>query len=255
MATGLLVLGVNSSTRLLTFIVGLDKQYTATIRLGQSTTTDDAEGEVISSADAAAVAATTDAVISAAVAPLTGTILQRPSSVSAIKVDGKRAYSRVREGETVVLEPRAVTVSTFEILAIARGDWIDVEVRVECSTGTYIRALARDLGAALGIGGHLTALRRTRIGPFEVGNATELDDELASGLLAPSAVARTLFSAVELSEQEAVDLTNGKRIALVEQPTSPIAAIAPDGRLVGLVEVVGGRARVLANFPPDEVTA
>lgn len=254
MATGLLVLGVNSSTRLLTFIVGLDKEYTATIRLGQSTTTDDAEGEVISSADAAAVAATTDAVIWASVAPLTGTILQRPSSVSAIKVDGKRAYSRVREGETVVLEPRAVTVSTFEILAIARGDWIDVDVRVECSTGTYIRALARDLGAALGVGGHLTALRRTRIGPFEVGNATELDDELASGLLAPSAVARTLFSAVELSEQQAIDLTNGKRIALVEQPTSPVAAIAPDGRLVGLVEVVGGRARVLANFPPDEVT-
>ncbi len=253
MATGLLVLGVNSSTRLLTFIVGLDKEYTATIRLGQSTTTDDAEGETIFSADAAALATATDAAIAAAVAPLTGAILQRPSSVSAIKVDGKRAYSRVREGETVVLVPRAVTVSTFEILAIARGDWIDVDVRVECSTGTYIRALARDLGAALGVGGHLTALRRTRIGPFEVDAATALDDELSSGLLAPAAVARTLFSAVELNEQEAIDLTNGKRIALAEQPTSPVAAIAPDGRLVGLVEVVAGSARVLANFPADEV--
>jgi tRNA pseudouridine55 synthase len=210
---------------------------------------------VIDSADAAALAATSDTAIAAAVAPLTGAILQRPSSVSAIKVDGKRAYSRVREGETVVLEPRAVTVHSFEILAIARGDWIDVDVRVECSTGTYIRALARDLGAALGVGGHLTSLRRTRVGGFEVANSTALDDGLASGLIEPATVARSLFSAVELNDQEAIDLTNGKRIPLAEQPTSPIAAIAPDGRLVGLIEVVGGRARVLANFPPDEVVA
>lgn len=254
MATGLLVLGVNSSTRLLTFIVGLDKEYTATIRLGQSTTTDDAEGELIFSADAAALASTTDAAISAAVAPLTGAILQRPSAVSAIKVDGKRAYSRVRDGETVVLEPRAVTVSAFEIREIRRSEWIDVDVRVECSTGTYIRALARDLGASLGLGGHLTALRRTRVGPFEIDQAHELSEELVSALIEPAAVARTLFAAVELSDQEAIDLANGKRIALAEQSTSTVAALAPDGRLVGLVEVVEGRARVLANFPPDEAT-
>ena len=164
MATGLLVLGVNSATRLLTWVVGLDKEYTATIRLGASSNTDDAEGELApTGADLAAV---TDAAIEAGIAALTGPILQRPSSVSAIKVDGKRAYTLAREGQEVVLKSRPVTISAFELIDVRRGDWIDLDVRVECSSGTYIRALARDLGESLGTGGHLTALRRTRIGPL-----------------------------------------------------------------------------------------
>lgn len=253
MATGLLVLGVNSATRLLTFIVGLDKQYTATIRLGAASTTDDAEGEVGERADATALASITDNALATAVARLTGRISQRPSSVSAIKVDGKRAYALVREGEEVVLAEREVTVSRFDILEVRRGPWLDLDVVVECSSGTYIRALARDLGEALGVGGHLTALRRTRIGPFSVQDATPLDDQLAEHLETPAAAARQLFPVVELDDNQSVDLGHGKRVPLPPQPSSPVAAIAPDGRLVGLLEVVDGASRVLANFPPDEV--
>lgn len=255
MATGLLVLGVNSATRLLTWVVGLDKEYTATIRLGAATSTDDAEGELGERADAAALAAATDEAIAAGVARLTGPISQRPSSVSAIKVDGKRAYTLVREGEEVVLAERPVTIAAFEVLETRRGEWIDIDVRVECSTGTYIRALARDLGADLGVGGHLTALRRTRIGPFAVTDASGIVDDLADRMLAPAEVASSLFPRVDLREDEAADLGNGKRIALSVTASGPIAAVAPDGRLVGLVENEGGRARVLVNFPKDAVPA
>ena len=248
MATGLLVLGANSATRLLTFVVGLDKEYTATIRLGESSNTDDAEGE-LTAWPAAEVA---DEAIAAGIARLTGPILQRPSSVSAIKVDGKRAYTLAREGQEVVLAPRAVTIATFEVLAIRRGSHVDVDVRVECSSGTYIRALARDLGADLGVGGHLTALRRTRIGPFGVSDALEPGEGMAARMLAPAAVASRLFTRVDLDSDQADDLANGKRIAL-PSAAGPVAAVAPDGRLVGLVEVVDGRARILANFPPDTV--
>jgi len=252
MATGLLVLGVNSSTRLLTFVVGLDKQYLATIRLGAATTTDDAEGELGETADAATLAALSDEAIAAAIVPLTGEILQRPSSVSAIKVDGRRAYALAREGEEVVLKERPVTVSAFEVLSVRRGEFIDVDVRVECSSGTYIRALARDLGEALGVGGHLTALRRTRIGPFEVDEASALDNTLVGALRTPASVARELFPAVDLTLEDAEDLAHGKRIALPSQASAPVAAIAPGERLIGLVEVIDGRAHVLANFPADD---
>jgi len=255
MATGLLVLGVNNSTRLLTWIVGLRKEYTATIRLGAATNTDDAEGELGERADAPALARATDAAIAAGVAELTGTISQRPSSVSAIKVDGRRAYTLAREGAEVELPEREVTVFEFEVLAIRRGEWVDVDVRVECSSGTYIRALARDLGAGLGVGGHLTALRRTRIGPFDVGSAAELDDELDQRMLAPGDVATSLFGRVDLSDADADDLAHGKQIVLGETPEGPLAAIAPGGRLVGLVENRGGRARVLVNFPADTVAS
>ncbi len=251
MATGLLVLGVNNSTRLLTWVVGLDKQYLATIRLGAGSNTDDADGEINARVDAATLAAVTDAAIAAAVLPLTGAILQRPSSVSAIKVDGKRAYTLAREGEAVVLPERPVTVSAFDLLATRRGEWLDLDVRVECSTGTYIRALARDLGTALGVGGHLTALRRTRIGPFSVDAASGIDADLAPAMLDPAAVATALFERVDLSAQEAIDLAHGKRISLGIFSDGPIAAVSPDGRLIGLVENVEGRARVLVNFPPD----
>ena len=169
MATGLLVLGVGPATRLLTYLVGLDKTYEATIRLGQATDTDDADGRIVSAADAAGV---TGARIAEGVARLTGRIAQIPSRVSAIKVGGRRAYDLARAGEEVRLDPREVEVSRFEVLAQREADGcLDLDVVVDCSSGTYIRALARDLGADLGVGGHLTALRRTRIGPFPVAEA------------------------------------------------------------------------------------
>ena len=174
MATGVLVLGVDKATRLLHHLVLADKAYTATIRLGQATSTDDAEGDVLEAASASGV---DDAGVRAAIGPLTGEIMQRPSAVSAIKVDGQRAYARVRAGEAVDLAARPVTVARFDATAFTRPapDLLDVDVLVECSSGTYIRALARDLGAALGIGGHLTALRRTRVGPFGIEQACTLE--------------------------------------------------------------------------------
>jgi tRNA pseudouridine55 synthase len=254
MATGLLVLGINSSTRLLTFVVGLDKEYLATIRLGAATNTDDAEGELGERADAPALAAATDPAIAAAVVEFTGDILQRPSTFSAIKVNGKRAYAMAREGAEVALKPRRVAVSVFEVLQVSRTlGWIDVDVRVQCSSGTYIRALARDLGERLDVGGHLTALRRNRIGPFRVSEAADLDESLVSALIAPAAAARRLFRHIDLNAQQAADLTNGKRIPLAhpEEGMGPIAAIGPSDRLVGLLDIVDGRAHVLANFPAD----
>jgi tRNA pseudouridine55 synthase len=249
MATGLLILGVGSSTRLLTYLVGLDKEYLATIRLGAGSTTDDAEGELTERAEAAVLASATDAAIEAAVAALTGSILQRPSAVSAIKVDGRRAYALVRAGEEVVLAERPVTISAFDVLEVRRGEWVDVDVRVECSSGTYVRALARDVGVGLGVGGHLTALRRTRVGPFLVEDATAPGEP---ELLAPAGVAARLFPVVRLEAQPAADLANGKRVPL-DGEGGPVAALGPDGRLIGLIEVTGGRARVLVNFPTDEV--
>lgn len=254
MATGLLVLGVNSSTRLLTWVVGLDKQYLATIRLGFATTTDDAEGEALGAATSGSIEAITDDAITAGLARLTGDILQRPSSVSAIKVDGKRAYALVRAGEEVDLPERPVTVSSIDILDIRRGEFVDVDIVVDCSSGTYIRAIARDLGDFLNVGGHLTALRRTRIGPFAVDAASGLDDELAPLMLGPAAVASELFPVAHLTAAEAADLGNGKRIPIAVEG-GPIAAVDHEGRLVGLVENVAGKAKVLVNFPRDaEVT-
>lgn len=257
MATGLLILGVNAATRLLTYIVGLDKRYTATVRLGASSSTDDAEGELSPMADAATLATVTDQAIAAGANQLTGHIRQRPSSVSAIKVDGKRAYALVREGATVELPDRPVTVSSFEVLDIRRrdgSDAIDVDISVECSSGTYIRALARDLGESLAVGGHLTALRRTRIGPFDVATSMALDETLASRMLAPAGVAESLYPRLDLSADEATDLAHGKRISIPDA-VGVRAAVAPDGRLVGLIEVVDGRAVVLANFPVVEGAA
>ncbi|WP_426623542.1 tRNA pseudouridine(55) synthase TruB [Leifsonia sp. McL0607] len=265
MATGLLILGLNSSTRLLTYIVGTDKEYLATIRLGATTTTDDAEGEVTAEADPAAVAAVTDDAIASGIAALTGEIEQIPSSVSAIKVDGKRAYARVRAGEEVVLRPRAVTVERFDLLEARRLPdddapvAIELDVRVVCSSGTYIRSLARDVGAGLGVGGHLTALRRTRVGPFEVRDAGELDSLDPGAALIPAAqAAAELFEMLELTEQQAIDLTHGRRIHVADwQGASgePVAAIAPGGALVGLVEFHGKEARTLVNFPTDEIAS
>ncbi|WP_253259378.1 tRNA pseudouridine(55) synthase TruB [Subtercola boreus] len=259
LATGLLVLGVNSSTRLLTYVVGLDKEYEAVIRLGASTTTDDSEGEVIETASAAAMDSVDDARIVAGLAAQTGEVRQRPSSVSAIKVDGKRAYARVRGGETVVLDARSVTISSIDVLASepsADPAFRDVSVRVVCSSGTYIRAIARDLGDALGVGGHLVALRRTRIGPFRIDEAHTLEEvEPERDLVAPATIADRLFTTVTLDAEQAADLRNGKRVALDRPDTAgPLAAIDPEGLLIGLVELSNGTTRVLVNFPTDTVS-
>lgn len=251
MATGLLLLGVNSSTRLLTYLVGLDKQYEATIRLGASSTTDDAEGELGEPAGRAALEAISDDDLAAAIRPLTGEIQQRPSSVSAIKVDGKRAYTRVREGEDVVLAERTVTVSAFDVLAVRRTAWVDVDVRVTCSSGTYIRALARDLGAALGVGGHLTALRRTRIGPFSVADATALDESLPEGLIPPAVAAARVLPVARVDAPTALDLTHGIRVELTGA-SGVTAVVDPADRLVGIVDAAGVRVRILVNFPTGE---
>ncbi|MCU1513107.1 MAG: tRNA pseudouridine(55) synthase TruB [Microbacteriaceae bacterium] len=251
MATGLLVLGINSSTRLLTWVVGLDKEYFATIRLGAATNTDDAEGEVISGAPAADI---TLAEVELAMVPMRGAVQQRPSSVSAIKVGGKRAYTLARAGEQLELAARRVTISALQLLGSeVVGGFLDLEVRVECSSGTYVRAIARDLGAALGVGGHLTVLRRTRIGPIEVADAVGLDDlDVASSMLAPAYIAMKLFAHYELDDSEATDLAHGKRLQVTGQiDGGPVAAIEPDGRLAGLVEIASGVARPLVNFPKD----
>jgi tRNA pseudouridine55 synthase len=252
MATGLLILGIDASTRLLTYLVGLDKEYLATIRLGFATTTDDAEGEPLGpEADTSAV---TPEAIAAAVLPLTGAIRQIPSSVSAIKVDGKRSYDRARAGEEFTLAAREVTVSAFEIVAERPGE---LDVRIECSSGTYIRALARDLGASLGVGAHLSALRRTRIGPFAVSAAGELGDALMGSLRSPVSVATELFESVRLTDAETRDLMQGKRPRLTNleprltDSPGPIAAIGQNGDLTGLISTSAGVGRVLVNFPTD----
>ncbi|WP_434992725.1 tRNA pseudouridine(55) synthase TruB [Arthrobacter sp. Ld5] len=251
MATGVLVVGINRATRLLTFIVGTTKTYTATIRLGQSTLTDDAEGEVTGGSIAAAV---TEEDIRTAVAAFTGEIRQVPSSVSAIKVKGERSYARVRSGEQVTLAARPVTVHRFDIHAIRRvsnGRLQDVDVTVECSSGTYIRALARDLGAALGVGGHLTALRRTRVGPYTIGQARTLEqlaDELE--VLSLDDAGRALFPVRELSDTETADVSHGRKVAANTDPDGPVAAYAPDGTLVALLENRGDAARTVLVFAP-----
>ena len=262
MATGLLTLGAGSATRLLTNLVGLDKTYETTMRLGAATTTDDAEGEVVSTAEPAAVSAVTDEALAAGIRALTGEIDQRPSSVSAIKVDGKRAYDRVRAGEEVELASRRVTISAFEVLAVRRtGAAIDVDARIDCSSGTYIRALARDLGAALGIGGHLTALRRTRVGPFEVADAVSLEalaEQGASLLASPAKVAAQLFPVLEVDAAQARDLGHGKLLTVPTHPDAALVAAVERGsggehpdRLVALISVRQGRGRTLVGFPPE----
>lgn len=260
MATGLLILGVNAATRLLTYVVGLDKEYEATVRLGASTPTDDADSELDERAASQALAAITEEVILEEVRGLTGDIQQVPSSVSAIKVDGKRAYARVRAGEKVELKSRAVRVESFDVLAIRHAEFIDVDVRVECSTGTYVRALARDLGLELGVGGHLTSLRRTRVGPFRVSRASNLDDlDVAADLMAVEEAARELFPVIEVSAQAAEDLGHGKRVDVAravqslphERMSEPMAALAPDGRLVGLVRIEKTIAKSIINFPRE----
>ncbi|MFC9662308.1 tRNA pseudouridine(55) synthase TruB [Nocardia sp. NPDC127606] len=248
MATGVLVLGVERATKLLGQLLLTTKAYTATIRLGQATNTDDAEGEVTATTPALHV---TDDEIAAGVAALTGDIEQVPATVSAIKVDGERAYARVRAGEEVQLAARPVTVSRFDILArrdVADGEFVDVDVAVECTSGTYIRALARDLGAALGVGGHLTALRRTRVGPFTLEHARTLEQlataaETEQPLLSLDidAAVRTAFPLRDIDESQATDLRTGRWLEPVGIK-GVYAAIDPRGRAIALLEESGKRA-------------
>ncbi|HTY73448.1 MAG TPA: tRNA pseudouridine(55) synthase TruB [Actinomycetes bacterium] len=243
MATGVLVLGLERATKLLGHLALRDKAYDATLRLGVATTTDDAEGEVVSAADASGI---TEEAVRAGAADLTGALLQVPSAVSAIKVDGVRAYARVRAGESVELSARPVTVTAFDVLALRPGDGVlDVDVHVECSTGTYVRALARDLGTALRVGGHLTALRRTRVGEFGLDDARTLDQLERDFVSIPLEVALgRSFPRRDVGAELARAVTHGGRVPLAGE-TGPTAVYGPDGTALAL----------MAPMPPDDPTA
>jgi tRNA pseudouridine55 synthase len=247
MATGVLVVGIEKATRLLGYLTLTEKEYAATIRLGQSTNTDDAEGEITATATAAGVSAET---LAKEVARLTGEILQVPPAVSAVKVGGQRAYKLTRAGAAPELAPRPVTVHEFTVTATrAAGDRLDVDAIVRCSSGTYIRALARDLGAALGTGGHLTRLRRTRVGGYGIEQASTLE-QLAErfDVLPLEDAAAAAFPRRDLTADEARRLATGARLPAAAADQGPVAAFAPDGRLIALVTEESGQARPLVVF-------
>ncbi|KDR59557.1 MULTISPECIES: tRNA pseudouridine(55) synthase TruB [Streptomyces] len=254
MATGVLVLGVERATKLLGHLALTEKEYLGTIRLGQTTVTDDAEGEITASADASGIGR---AAVDAGVAELTGDIMQVPSKVSAIKIDGKRSYTRVREGEEFEIPARPVTVSSFTVYDVREDKAadgtpvLDLVVSVVCSSGTYIRALARDLGASLGVGGHLTALRRTRVGPYGLDAAKtleQLQEELTVMPVAEAAAAA--FPRWDLDERRAQLVLNGVRIDMPEEYAGrgPVGVFDPAGRCLALVEEQKGRAKSVAVF-------
>ncbi|QKW21805.1 tRNA pseudouridine(55) synthase TruB [Kitasatospora sp. NA04385] len=253
MATGVLVIGVERATRLLGHLMLTAKTYEATIRLGQTTVTDDREGEVTASVPADGVAREA---VDAGIAALTGEIMQVPSKVSAIKIDGKRSYARVREGEDFELAARPTTVHAFTVHevrpAVAEDGTpvLDLDVTVECSSGTYIRALARDLGAALGVGGHLTALRRTRVGPYAVESARTLEQlEEKLEVLPIAEAAAAAFPRWDVDAEQARLLSNGVRLdAPGLGADGPVAVFDPDGRFLALIEERGGKAKPVAVF-------
>jgi tRNA pseudouridine55 synthase len=245
MATGVLIVGVEKATRLLGYLALSDKAYEATIRLGVGTITDDAEGEAITTAGAAGL---DDAEIEAAMAKLRGDILQVPAAVSAIKIDGVRSYRRVRAGQPVELSERPVTIRRFELLG-RRGvevdgvGCVDLSVLVECSSGTYIRALARDLGTALGVGGHLTTLRRTRVGAFTLDGAQTLEEaEQGLRIMPPDQVVRMSFPTVTVSEIQAGLIRNGRRLPGVILPDGTTALLDAAGHFLALYRQEGPNA-------------
>ncbi|WP_193609377.1 tRNA pseudouridine(55) synthase TruB [Nocardioides lijunqiniae] len=245
MATGVLVLGVNRATRLLGHLMLTEKGYDATVRLGAATTTDDAEGEVVSTASTAAL---TEPVVREALAGFVGELQQVPTAVSAIKVDGKRAYQRVRDGEEVELKARAVTVHELTVGEVRLGDdHVDVDVSMRCSSGTYVRAIARDAGRLLGVGGHLTALRRTAVGSFDLAAASMLDELAESFAMLPIAdAARSTFPSRELDEEQAADVRVGRAL---DVPLDGLTAVfAPEGEFLALYEPRDGVARAAAVF-------
>ncbi|OBI12106.1 tRNA pseudouridine(55) synthase TruB [Mycobacterium sp. E2327] len=249
MATGVLVIGVERATKILGLLTGASKSYAATIRLGQTTSTEDAEGEVLQSVSADHVSTEE---IARAMAVLRGDIEQVPSAVSAIKVDGRRAYRLVREGHTVDLQPRPVRIDRFELLAVRAHDrLVDFDVEVDCSSGTYIRALARDLGAALGVGGHLTALRRTRVGRFSLDQARPLDDlaEAPRLSLTLDEACLLMFPRRDLSAEEALAASNGRSLAPAGID-GVYAASDGDGRVIALLRDEGSRTRSVVVLRP-----
>src|SRR5829696_6792580 len=242
MATGVLIIGIGKATRLLGYLALSDKAYSATIRLGISTVTDDAEGDVVTAAGAAGL---TNSDIETVMARLRGDLLQVPSAVSAIKVDGVRSYARVRAGDQVDLPARPVQVERFTPVASRASEVsgvrvLDLDVEVECSTGTYVRALARDLGSALGVGGHLTALRRTRVGAFTVVEAQTLDEaEEELQILPLDRVPRDCFPALTLSETEVNFVRHGRRLVSLTLPGSPTALLDETGQFLALYRQEG----------------
>ncbi len=247
MATGVLVLGFNNGTRLLQYITDGDKSYQATVVLGAATVTDDFEGEVISTADASSI---TDEQINAVLDTMRGTFMQRPSSVSAVKVDGERAYDRVRAGETVVLASREVTISQLDVLEIRHLDQrIEIDIEVTCSAGTYIRSIARDCGEELKVGGHLSALRRTRVAGFTTAGAASIaglkNGEFTTLDLAD--VARVTFPVREIALDEKLELSFGRTLA--QNPTEGIyAGISSSNELIALLNNVDNKAKPIAVF-------
>lgn len=264
MATGVLVLGVGRATRVLTYLVGADKEYVTTIRLGQRTSTDDAQGEIVSTADAAHVSA---AALRAAAAQFTGDIEQVPSTVSAIKVDGRRAYDLARAGEPVELKARPVTVTRLDVgeprVVVVDGvSVVDVEATVECSSGTYVRALARDLGDALGVGGHLTALRRTRVGGVRVADAHGLDalvaraeeDHLPVPTIGSARALEGTMPQLALEPAQALAVVHGQRVERGATTAATVAGVDREGRLVAVLERAGAWLRPVTVFmTPDEI--
>ena len=252
MATGMLVIGIGRATRLLGYFTAHDKEYLGTIRLGISTTTDDAQGELVTKDSTLQI---TETQILETVRDFRGPIMQQPSAVSAIKIDGERAYTRVRNGEEISIPPRSVMIHDLEIVGINRLsdlDVIDVKVRVVCSAGTYIRALARDVGKQLGVGGHLTELRRTRSGVFD--SMTSLESLQANPEIMDLATAvKTGFQHIVLSQEQASKAVNGVRLsAPVELPAGHVGLISPDGRAIGLFENSDSVLHPLVVFATNE---
>lgn len=247
MATGVLVLGFNNGTRLLQYITDGDKSYQATVVLGVSTITDDFEGEVIATVDASAI---TDEQINAELGTMRGTFMQRPSSVSAVKVDGEHAYDRVRSGETVVLASREVTISRLDILQIRRSKKrVEIDIEVTCSAGTYIRAIARDCGDGLKVGGHLSALRRTRVAGFTTTGAASIAGLKSAefSTLDLAEVARATFPVREIALDEKLELSFGR--TLTANPADGVyAGISPANELIALLSNVDGKAKPIAVF-------
>lgn len=249
MATGVLVVGIERATKILGLLTATSKSYAATIRLGRTTTTEDAEGDVLQDISARDV---TDEQIENGIAALRGDISQRPSSVSAVKVDGKRAYQLVREGHDVQLAERAVRIDRFEVLDIRRdGDFVDVDVEVDCSSGTYIRALARDLGEALAVGGHLTALRRTRVGGFGLEQARALDELAEAPSLSYDLDAACLasFPRRDIDAGQVLDCAHGRPLAAAGIE-GIYAATGPDGQVIALLEDRGDRTKSVVVIRP-----
>jgi tRNA pseudouridine55 synthase len=245
MATGVLVLGVNRATRLLGHLTLTEKAYDATIRLGATTTTDDAEGELVSTAPTSGL---DEAQVRSALAVFLGDIEQVPTAVSAVKVDGRRAYRRVRDGEQVELPARPVTIHALEVHRVGLGnEGVDVDISVRCSSGTYIRAIARDLGAALAVGGHLTALRRTAVGPFGLDRARTVEQLAEEFTMIPIAeAARTCFPSRDLGQAQAGDVRHGRQI---DADIGGLTALfAPDGEFLALYEPSHGTTRAVAVF-------